>query len=80
MPHRSHMSITTQAATEAAKAAPPVAAAVGAATHSISINHVVGAVTIAYVVLQAAYLIWRWRRDHRRDVREQREQKTGCDQ
>lgn len=76
MPHRSHMSITTQAAAEAAKAAPPVAVTIAALADGVTVNHVVGAATIAYVALQAAYLIWRWRRDMRS---RQSDDCTRCD-
>lgn len=41
---------------EALKAAPPAMAA------ALTLNEWVAVATIAYIVLQAAYLIWRWRR------------------
>lgn len=77
MPHRSPMSTSAQAAAEAARAAPPVAVTVAAMADGITVNHVVGIVTVLYVLLQAAYLIWRWRRDHRED--ERRKRGGGCE-
>ncbi|ADU99039.1 hypothetical protein [Alicycliphilus denitrificans] len=55
--------IIRTAATEAAKAAPPVAVVVDAAANSWTMTHTATALTIAYVLLQSAYLIWRWRTD-----------------
>jgi cystathionine beta-lyase/cystathionine gamma-synthase len=46
--------------TEAAKAVPAV---VGAAAAWVTPSGYAAAVTIFYVVLQAAYLIWKWRRE-----------------
>lgn len=59
------MSITTSAAAEAARAAPPVAVAAVAVAEGITINHVVGVATLLYIALQALYLVWRWRREAR---------------
>jgi len=42
-----------------AKATPAVAGAVWTA------DTIVAAFTVGYIVLQAAYLVWRWRRDRR---------------
>jgi len=56
-------------ATEAAKATPPTAVAAVEAMAGSGIGPV-GWATIAYIALQAAYLIWKWRRDIRRGRRE----------
>ena len=47
---------------ETAKAVPAVA---GAAAYGVTLNEAVAAATLAYIVLQAAYLIWKWRREAR---------------
>jgi hypothetical protein len=49
---------------ETAKAAPAV---IGAALSAVTMNHLVAAATLAYILLQAAYLIWKWRREAARD-------------
>ena len=51
-----------QAAIEAAKAAPAVA---GAAAAGITLNHWVALATVAYIVLQALYLLRKWWREER---------------
>ena len=33
--------------------------------------------SIAFVVLQAAYLVWKWRRDARRDLERQEDRRRG---
>jgi len=53
-------------ATEAAKATPPTAVAAVEAVARDGIGPV-GWATIAYIALQAAYLIWKWRRDINRE-------------
>ena len=50
--------------TEALKAAPPVTVAT-AAVSGLDVNMIVGWATVAYIALQAAYLIWKWRKDYR---------------
>lgn len=54
-------SLIKTAAFEAAKATPPVAAVADAASKGWTMNHTAMALTIAYVLLQSAYLIWKWR-------------------
>lgn len=54
-------SLVKAAAVEAAKAAPPVAVVVDAAEKGWTMTHTATALTIAYILLQAAYLIWKWR-------------------
>ncbi|PHV09630.1 hypothetical protein [Chitinimonas sp. BJB300] len=57
----SYQILAKDAATELAKAAPPIS--VGAFTLSgITINEWVALTTLVYVVLQAVFLIYRWRR------------------
>lgn len=48
------------------KTAPPVAVATGSALGAIDMTWWVGVVTIGYIVLQGAYLIWKWRRESRK--------------
>lgn len=45
---------------ETARAVPAV---VGATAATVTLNDVVAIVTIIYVLLQGAYLIYKWRRD-----------------
>lgn len=56
-------SFTTEFASEAAKGAPPVAVATGSIIGVIDINWILAAATICYVILQGAYLLWKWRRE-----------------
>jgi hypothetical protein len=44
----------------AIKSAPPVTVA------AMTLNQWVAVATIAYIALQACYLVWKWRRDSRR--------------
>ena len=58
----------------AVKAAPPVYAIVDSALNGWNMNHTVGAVTIAYLLVQIGYVVWKWsneRADRRRAQREQ---------
>lgn len=48
-------------AAEAGKASPPVALVATSWMNGWTIGEVAAAVTIGYVLLQAAYLVWRWR-------------------
>ncbi len=47
-------------AVEAAKSSPPVAVVATSYAHGWTLNTVLTAVTIVYVLLQAAYLVWKW--------------------
>lgn len=67
--------MNTEVVQEAAKSAPPVVVTLGAIFSGVTINHVMGVVTIIYVALQAGYLVWKWRRD----MRLERERKE-CEQ
>lgn len=53
--------------TEAAKSAPPVAISVASFVGGISLNNIIGVATLFYIILQAAHLIWKWRRDIKRE-------------
>ncbi|NGR07854.1 hypothetical protein G5B41_09800 [bacterium SGD-2] len=59
--------MNTEIASEVAKAAPPAAVTTLAAANGWSLNNVIGLATLVYIVLQAGYLIWKWRRDVRRE-------------
>lgn len=51
------------------KSAPPAGVVGLAAVGAIDMTFLVGLVTIGYIVLQSAYLIWKWqkeRREHRK--------------
>ena len=52
-------------ASEAWKAAPPVAVVGADLIMGHGISFWVGWATIAYIALQAGYLIWKWRRESR---------------
>jgi membrane protein implicated in regulation of membrane protease activity len=45
------------------KASAPPLAVVGAQVAGLGINWWVAAATLAYIVLQGAYLIWKWRKE-----------------
>jgi hypothetical protein len=47
----------------AVKASAPPLAVVGAQVAGLGINWWVAAATLAYIVLQGAYLIWKWRKE-----------------
>lgn len=47
---------------EAAKASPPVAVVGTSLAQGWTINHVVAALTIVYLLLQIGWLLWRWNR------------------
>lgn len=47
---------------ETAKAVPAVGGAIASA---LTLNEALAVVTILYILLQAAYLIWKWRRESR---------------
>lgn len=48
---------------EIAKGVPAVA---GATTYYLTLNEWVAIATLAYIALQAAFLIWKWRREAKR--------------
>ena len=52
-------------AAEAMKAAPPVAVVTANTVAGMTLNDYVALATIAYVVLQAAYLCWKWYKEHK---------------
>ncbi|VFR20188.1 hypothetical protein ANDO1_1692 [plant metagenome] len=56
----------TEIASEATKATPPAAVAAVEALSHAGLGPV-GWATIVYIALQAAYLLWKWRRDYLRD-------------
>lgn len=58
----------TEIASQALRAAP---AAAGAVASAVTLSEWVGVVTITYVILQAAYLIWKatWERQERIEAR-----------
>ena len=48
---------------EAAKALPAVS---GVAIYGFTLNEMVAVATLAYVILQSAYLIWKWIKEARK--------------
>src|SRR2546427_9313566 len=55
--------IVRTAALEGAKAAPPVTVVAANVANGWTMTHTATALTIVYVLLQAAYLLWRWRNE-----------------
>lgn len=47
-------------AAESAKASPPVAVITASATQGWNLSHTLTAITICYVLLQIAWLLYRW--------------------
>ena len=74
--------IVKAAAVEGAKAAPPVTVVAANLANGWTMTHTVTALTILYLLLQAAYLVWRWsnERDYRRAklAREAVDQAAAC--
>lgn len=52
--------IVRTALVEGAKAAPPVTVVANSVANGWTMTHTATALTILYVLLQAAYLLWRW--------------------
>lgn len=64
-------------ATAAYQATPGAAAAGGARMVGLPLSDWLVVASIAFVVLQAAHLIWKWRRDARRDLERQEDRRRG---
>lgn len=60
--HGGTESVKHEAVTEAIKSVPAVS---GAVVSAVTLNEALGIVTIGYILLQAAYLVWKWRRESR---------------
>lgn len=55
---------------EGAKASPPIAVVTASLAKGWTINDTVAVITIAYLLLQMAWLVWRWRKAAKgKDVR-----------
>lgn len=63
--------------TAAYHAAPSAAAAGGAGAAGWPLSDWLVLASIAFVFLQAAYLVWKWRRDARRDQERQEDRRRG---
>jgi predicted MFS family arabinose efflux permease len=61
----------THITTEAMKAAPPVAVNAGALIGGYTVNEWVAFGTLAYLALQAAFLLWKWRKEAKRYAHEE---------
>lgn len=64
-------------ATAAFHSAPGAAAAGSAGVFGLPLSDVLILSSIAFVALQAAYLVWKWRRDARRDQDRQEDRRRG---
>ena len=51
---------------EGLKTTPPVAVMAWTWMHGVTLNEIVALATLGYIVLQAAYLIWKWIREYKR--------------
>jgi len=60
---RIHMN--TDIMTQAAKSAPPVVVSLIAFIGEWSLNNIIGAVTLLYLVLQVGYLLWKWHNERK---------------
>lgn len=54
--------VIKDALVEGAKATPPVAVVGTSIAQGLTINTVVGTLTIVYLLMQIGWLAWRWRR------------------
>lgn len=59
------------------QAAPGAAAAGGARVAGLPLSDWLVLASLAFVALQAGYLIWKWRRDARRDAERQADRAAG---
>lgn len=66
-------------ATAAYQSAPGTAAAGTAGVFGLPLSDVLILTSIAFVALQAAHLVWKWRRDSRRDQERQDDRRRGHD-
>lgn len=57
--------------------APGAAAAGGARMAGLPLSDWLVLASLAFVLLQAAYLVWKWRRDARRDEERQEDRRRG---
>ena len=64
-------------ATAAYHSAPGAAAASSAGAVGLPLSDLLVLASIAFVALQAAYLVWKWRRDARRDQERQEDRRRG---
>ena len=64
-------------ATAAYQATPGAAAAGGARMMGLPLSAWLVVASIAFVVLQAGYLVWKWRRDARRAQEHQEDRRRG---
>lgn len=64
-------------ATAGYQALPGVAAAGGARVLGLPLSDWLVLVSMLFVALQAAYLVWKWRRDARRDQERQEDRRNG---
>lgn len=60
--------VKEEAASQAVKAIPAFTAAASTMVFGLTINEVLAVCSIAFIGLQAAYLIWKWRREAKREA------------
>lgn len=59
------------------QSAPGAAAAGSAGVFGLPLSDMLVLASIAFVALQAGYLVWKWRRDARRDQERQEDRRRG---
>ena len=59
--------IKQEAMTQAVQAA-PAASIIGATLVSITINEWLAGISICFILLQAAYLVWKWVKEYKKDL------------
>jgi predicted MFS family arabinose efflux permease len=57
--------------------APGVGAAAGAHVAGLQLSDVLVISSIGFVLMQAAYLVWKWRRDARRELERSEDRRAG---
>lgn len=60
--------VKEEAVSQAVKAIPAVTAAASTMVLGLTINEVLAVCSIAFIGLQAAYLIWKWMREAKREA------------
>lgn len=58
-----------EVAQESLKSAPPLAVTLATTMGGLTINEIVALATLAYIGLQAAYLLWKWWKEYRASKR-----------
>lgn len=60
--------VKEEAVSQAVKAVPAVAAATTTLVLGLTLNDLLAIASIVFIAMQAAYLVWKWRREAKRDA------------